>query len=73
MSKLEMSGFEQINTPLIPLGNGDATNSGCRANSTGHELPLPGDKPPGTRPGLPWVQAPGPGLLAVAALSPAGT
>lgn len=39
MSKLEMSGFEQINTPLIPLGNRDATNSGCRANYTGHELP----------------------------------
>lgn len=74
MSKLEMSGFEQINTPLIPLGNGDATNSGCRENYTGHELP-PSQVTsrqahvlvcPGSRPQVP-------GFLAVAALSPAGT
>lgn len=74
MSKLGMSGFEKINTPLIPLGNGDAANSGCTVSYTGHKLP-PSQVTshqarvlvcPGSRPQVP-------GFLAVAALSLAGT
>ena len=55
MSKLEMSGFEKINTPLIPLGNGDATNSGCTVSYTGQQNSLP----PRVGCGQSHAQAPG--------------